>query len=346
MNPFNDWTVVSFNDDTGLGSMAKEIKTTLGIKRHLVCKSKKLTTKSINPIYELLFDNDTQSCELINFLQNTKGIICFEYVDWHKGLLSICNKLNLKIVCIPMWEWFRGTDEIWKSVDLFLCPNKKALQIVHSYGFQNASHISWALDLARLPKRQIKGYGNHFVHNAGIVDNDDRKGTFATIKAFTKVRNPDITLSVRIQKETQLPKFEDPRIKVEVGNFSLDHLYQIGDVAIQPSKMEGLGFMVLEPVCCGIPVITNNISPINEYGSSLNLRLRTKWFNRNSFAKVVAKIKHAYMREPSVANITKAIEWCTTNPVTEISVDNRKWAEKKFNPTLLRTEWSTILNSL
>ena len=35
-------------------------------------------------------------------------------------------------------------------------------------------------------------------------------------------------------------------------------LYKEGDAAIQPSRMEGLGFMVLEPVCCGMPVITTD----------------------------------------------------------------------------------------
>jgi glycosyltransferase involved in cell wall biosynthesis len=340
------WVIVSFNDDTGLGSMGKEIKTTLGIKKHIVCKSKKLNTLPINSMNEILIDESTNPVDIDSFLEGERGIICFEYVNWHPKLAVICKKRNIKIVCVPMWEWFRGTDIEWRFVDWFLCPNQKALDIVNSYGYRNASKINWALDLNRIPKREVVGKAKQFFHNAGIVDDDDRKGTFAAIKAFSKVKNPSIKLTVRIQKKTRLPPFLDNRVNIEIGNHSINQLYMNGDVAIQPSKMEGLGFMILEPICCGIPVITSDIAPINEYGRQNMLRVKTKWFNRKSFAKVVAKINHAHIREPSITKLSRAIDWCTKNTVTEISNGNRKWAEKSFDQKLIINEWSSMLKKI
>lgn len=102
MISFNGWVIVSFNDDTGLGNMGKEIKTALGIKKQIVCKSKKLKTKTIDSNYEILIDNFTNPVEIDSFLEGERGIICFEYVNWHPNLALICKKRNIKIVCVPM----------------------------------------------------------------------------------------------------------------------------------------------------------------------------------------------------------------------------------------------------
>ena len=188
-------------------------------------------------------------------------LICLEHVGWHPKLISIAKKLDIKLVCVPMWEWFRGTDKIWQEVDLFLCPNLKAYNIVRSYGFCNAVQIPWALDLKRLPLRRVVGKASTFIHNAGIVDEDDRKGTVSTIKAFSKLSYPNVRLIVRTQNHFNIA-VTDERITIKVGDVPLNHLYTDGDVAVQPSKLEGLGFMVLEPVCCGIPTITSDIDPV------------------------------------------------------------------------------------
>jgi glycosyltransferase involved in cell wall biosynthesis len=55
-------------------------------------------------------------------------------------------------------------------------------------------------------------------------------------------------------------------IVVRAGSFpSPADLYASGDCAIQPSRLEGLGYMVLEPLICGIPTITANVPPMNEW---------------------------------------------------------------------------------
>ena len=75
-----------------------------------------------------------------------------------------------------MWEWFRkSTDESWKDADLFVCPNKKAKEVLNTYGFYNAVQLSWPLDLEQLPERKVNGPARIFIHNAGLVDNDDER---------------------------------------------------------------------------------------------------------------------------------------------------------------------------
>ena len=156
--------------------------------------------------------------------------------------------------------------------------------------------------------RSVAGPARIFVHNAGLVDPDDRKGTRDTIESFLRTRRKDIRLIVRIQKEAPLPEM-DERIDVQVGNVQ-NHadLYRNVDVAIQPSKMEGIGFMILEAVCAGLPVITTDYPPMNEYVLQPELRVRTHWWKRKAFP--TAWVNHAHLRLPRRADLVRCMEWC------------------------------------
>ena len=122
-----------------------------------------------------------------------------------------------------------------------------------------------------------------FIHNAGLVNEDDRKGTRDSILAFRKVKRKDISLIVRMQKAVPLPEL-DERIKVQVGNLAdPKELYATGEVAIQPSKLEGVGFMVIEPLCSGMPVITLDYPPMNEYVRMPELLVRRNGLKERVF---------------------------------------------------------------
>ena len=163
----------------------------------------------------------------------------------------------------------------------------------------------------------------------------------STIK---KVKNPDLRLIVRMQHHNPLPE-TDERIDVRVCNLqNPSELYLEGDAAIQPSQMEGLGFMVLEPVCCGLPVITTNAPPMSEYVCNHLMRAKTQIFKKKSFAHKCAAIKHAYLTPPSVSSLANRIQWCSRNDLTNISNENRIWGQKKFNQVNLREEWTKALN--
>ena len=338
------WAIVGFKDDTGIGRMCQDIQKVIGIGKHLVVPSERMQTKDIIKSKEYLMCENQDTNALVEQMSGLEGIICIERLHWNQMLIPTAKKLGLKIVCVPMWEWFRGTDKEWKIVDRFLCPNQKSIDILHLYGFSNAYKVNWALDTSSLPIRKINGTAQTFFHNVGLVDHDDRKGTTTVIEAFKKVKNPDLRLIVRMQQHKPLPKL-DKRIEVRVCNLqNQSELYLEGDAAIQPSQMEGLGFMVLEPVCCGLPVITTNAPPMNEYVCNHLMRAKTQIFKKKSFAHKSAAIKHAYLTPPSVSCLANRIEWCSRNDLTNISNENRIWGQKKFNQVNLRKEWIKALN--
>ena len=75
--------------------------------------------------------------------------------------------------------------------------------MLKEYGFQNSVYIPVPVNIKSLPSRN-KGTGTLFVHNCGLIDQDDRKGTRDTIEAFKMTKRKDIRLLVRLQKSQPL----------------------------------------------------------------------------------------------------------------------------------------------
>lgn len=340
---FSRWAVVAYNDDTGLGRMAQDARAVLGV-RHLVAPSQRLATQPLVAGRDVLLRPDAPDAEVAAALDGLDGLILLEKPDWHPQLLALARARGVRLVCVPMWEWFRGQEAHWGMVDRILCPSRFCHDIVRRYGWKQTAPITWALDLSRLPARRIDGPARVFVHNAGIVDPDDRKGTHATIRAFRRVARGDVRLLVRLQKPAELPE-GDARIEVRIGNVAEPAaLYAEGDCAVQPSKMEGMGFMVLEPVCCGVPTITTDYPPMSDHVAQPELRAAPRWFRRTCFPARAAGVRHAHLRLPRESDLARRIAWCAEHDLGAISRANRARAEEQFAPGRLRDEWSRALS--
>jgi glycosyltransferase involved in cell wall biosynthesis len=340
---FNQWAVVAHKDDTGFGRQARDIRKILSIGRHIVIPSERLADHPLNPHHEVLLSPHDPEARVKEVLHGLQGIIFFERAAWHNDLLRCARELGAATVCVPNWEWFRADQKSWDYCDLFACPNNMALRTVRRYGRTNSVLLPWCLDLESLPARSVQGPARTFVHNAGLVDVNDRKGTRDTIEAFSQTRREDIRLIVRLQKEVPLPEI-DERIDVQIGNVeSHADLYRNVDVAIQPSKMEGIGFMILEAIGSGLPVITTNYPPMCEYVPQVELRVRTHWWKRKAFA--TQWVKHAHLRLPRKDDLTRRIEWCADHDMNRFSRQNRAWAEEVFSADHLRRQWSEAFDA-
>jgi glycosyltransferase involved in cell wall biosynthesis len=341
---FSKWAVVSYKDDTGLGRQATDLRAVLDLGYRLVVPSKHLEGLPLTEPNEISLDPNYPDEKVRSILASLEGIIFPECNRWHPRLLFLAKELRVKTVCVPNWEWFDGNDEQWRACDLLVCHSQFTERIVHKYGWRNTVCIPATLDLSKFPKRSVSGPARTFIHNAGLVNEDDRKGTRDTILAFRKVKRNDISLVVRMQKEVPLPDL-DERIKVQVGNLANPkELYETGDVAVQPSKLEGVGFMILEPLCSGMPVVTLDYPPMNEYVKSPELLVAKRWFKRKGFP--THWIKHAHLRLPDITDLARKIEWCTNNDMAAISETNRNLANTIFSRDTLREKWAQALSKL
>lgn len=337
---YSNWAVVSYKDDTGLGREAANLRRVLGVGIHIVIPSQRLQGHPLEAITDrpLAVDADEETLERV--LEGLEGLLVLER-PFHPKLLQKAKQMGLKTVAVPNWEWFNGKAPEWTFCDLFLCQSVFTETVLRSYGWTNTAQVPVVLDLKQFPPRVVSGKAKLFVHNAGLVDADDRKGTRDTIKAFMLCKVPDIRLQVRLQKEVELPRL-DERVQVLVGNLADPaDLYVAGDVAIQPSKMEGIGFMVIEPMAVGMPVITLDYPPMNEYIRTPELLVRKRWFKRKSFA--TNWIAHAHLRLPDLNDLARTIQWAANNDVGKISQFNRARSEQMFSRENIIAVWTAAI---
>lgn len=341
---FPTWAVYAHKDDTGFGRMASDVRAVLGFGHHLVIPSERLENHAIHEPSERFLSSDASPNAIRSLLFGLDGILFFERHSWNPHILRIAREMHVATVCVPMWEWFNGHATEWQYCDLFVCPSRYTEKVVRSFGFTNTCCLPWPIDLDKLPCRQVIGPARHFVHNAGLVDHDDRKGTFDTIRAFSRLARKDIRLTVRLQKAALLPT-DDDRVNIVVGNLPrVADLYATGDVCVQPSKMEGIGFMVLEPACAGIPVITTDYPPMNEFIQQPELRCRPRWRKRKAYAS--QWIRHAHLKLPNIRALTRCMNWAASVDLSTISVANRNWALATYSPETLRASWAKVLLKL
>ncbi|EDY19604.1 glycosyl transferase group 1 [Chthoniobacter flavus Ellin428] len=336
------WAIVGVKDETGVGRMAEDLRRSLDPIRQLVAPSYRGNTNhaagSDCPL--ALESDETLRQQLAAF----QGIIIFEDTDWSRQAVRVAHAAGVKTVHVVLWEWLRFYVPEWQLCDLFVCVHGMAEKTLRKLGFRRLARLVWPLDLSQLPQREIRGPAREFAHNAGLLEKEDRKGTAITLEAFRSVPLPDIQLVIRTQNAFALP-CDDPRVRIESQH--VEHhgdLYRQGDVAVQPSKCEGLGFMILEAIASGLPVVTTDYPPMNEYVSSSHLLAATRW--GKSPAEQTSYIHQAHFKIPKVSSLARCIQWCATHDLEPISARNRLWAKETFHPEKVRREWIVALERL
>ena len=315
----------------------------LGLKQHFIINSQKLKNNRICPRSDFLLSENTSHDDIHKLFNKIEGLIFVENPGWHPLVVPTAKKLGIKTVCIVNWEWFNSKGTDWSKLDCLVAPTNYTARILNKFGFKNTIQLDNPVSLENLPERNVEGFPRLFVHNAGLIDHDDRKSTKLVVESFQKTKQKDIKLLINCQKDPAL-EFNDKRIEIIIGNKkSKKELYESGDVLIQPSKMEGLGLSILEGVCCGIPVISSNYPPMNQWVWHKELLVKTKLFKKKSFSNKAAGISQAYLKIPSQGHLTKIISWCAKNEMDNFSKKNREWAIKHFNASTLKKSWQDKL---
>ena len=109
----------------------------------------------------------------------------------------------------------------------------------------------------------------HFIFHGGLQGK--RKPIVATIDAFKSVSNKNIRLIIKsqgVRNNSEPVKINDDKrisyIIDDMDESSYFNLFSSCHVCLSPSRWEGFGVHLYESIALGIPVISNNIPPINE----------------------------------------------------------------------------------
>lgn len=111
-----------------------------------------------------------------------------------------------------------------------------------------------------------------FFHSSGFSPR--RKGTDILLEAFSRL---DIMARLVIHTQFDLVKRmpethellarlqSSGRLTVIEKTVTAPGLYHLGDIYVYPSRLDGIGLTLAEALACGLPVITSDNPPMNEF---------------------------------------------------------------------------------
>lgn len=154
--------------------------------------------------------------------------------------------------------------------DFLLCNTKRHFQVFS--GHRQAIYIPWGTNtkLCSPVKKENNDNVVSFFHSAGTGGSNLRKGTDILVRAFQRINGNArliIHSQVGLERYSDIAEIiqRDNHIKFIHKTVPLPGLYSEGQVYVYPTRLEGIGLSVVEALSCGLPVITTDCSPMNEF---------------------------------------------------------------------------------
>lgn len=196
---------------------------------------------------DLLLFNEQQSWDVILRLRRAHRLLLGAYIDYYQP----------------------DTVPFFRLYDFLLCNTKRHYSVFREH--PQALYLPWGTDLTLFTPSPARPPGDGVIFFTSCGMDPYRKGTDLTVQAFARVTGKASLLihdqhAIRTRMPELIPLIErDPRIRLLSAEVNAPGLYHEGDVYVYPSRLDGLGLTLAEALACGLPVITTDCPPMNEF---------------------------------------------------------------------------------
>lgn len=190
----------------------------------------------------------------------------YNYVLW-----QMARERGIKTVQQYNWEFLDYLIEWGKDYpkpDLFASPSAWHHDELR---FENKLRLPVPVDRERCKFRH-RHDPTQFLHIVGNAATHDRNGTRTVLEAVQYVKSPDFKLYIRVQRNVDLATLKqwlqpgEERVEFIFGDTeNYWELYDKGNILLMPRRFGGLCLPMQEAISTGMPVITTDISPNNEW---------------------------------------------------------------------------------
>lgn len=203
--------------------------------------------------------------------KNRLDLILFNEQHWWVPLLW-CNEI--KIATGAYIDYYtEATLNLFGAFDFLICNTKR-----HLSAFQwhpQAIYIPWGTDIDLFRPKSYEPVFEGFVtffHSAGM--SPLRKGCDHVVEAFSRLNGPArLIIHSQANLDRYMPGMKDLMAQLKEAGRLIVHektvpapgLYHLGDVYVYPSRLDGIGLTIAEALACGLPVITSNNPPMDEF---------------------------------------------------------------------------------
>jgi len=220
-------------------------------------------------------------------LRNKIDCVLFNEQHWMPPVLW-ARSLGVKTAAYVDYYTFE-TLASFEWYDLLICNTQR-----HKRAFQwhtAVQYIPWGTDVVRFKPVPRSERPLTFLHSAGW--DPERKGTEQVLRAWSRLPG-ETNLVIHSQADIS-PLLRDPAIEKRLvsrelvvlsGTMRPEELYQLGDVYVYPTHLEGIGLSVAEALASGLPVIVPDDGPMDEFVSdpySVKVPVAERWHRRDGY---------------------------------------------------------------
>ncbi|MBT0666180.1 glycosyltransferase family 4 protein [Geobacter pelophilus] len=196
---------------------------------------------------------------LFNEQQDIRAVIATKYLGYPVGAY--------------VDYYTRETVPEFAAYDFLICNTRRHHSVFQSHPF--CLYIPWGTDPGLFtpanPDRLVQPDVVTFFHSAGMGGVNLRKGTDLLVRAFDRMQRP---ARLVIHSQAGLDCYgsdiaglirNNNRIEFIHRTVAAPGLYHLGDVYVYPTRLEGIGLTICEALAAGLPVITTDRAPMNEF---------------------------------------------------------------------------------
>jgi len=203
------------------------------------------------------------------------AVLFNEYQQWeslrdNNNLIKIAKDLGCRVYGWLVTEKFSKTED-YKYYDYVFASTNSMERFFRNEKLRNFKYIPYSIDLTEFPamleQERHKNEKFTFFHPGGFGGAYERKATNEVVKAFIALNNSNTKLIVTMQRTVEhreLPSNIEI-IDKDLSRKELLDIYHKVDAVILPSKWESIGLPILESLASYVPVITNDVMPMNEF---------------------------------------------------------------------------------
>lgn len=269
--------LVGWNTATGIGSMNRDLASHGLVDRWLAIHHPRYPTLS-GPRDSCPIDcvsHDPARFDLGPWLAGLDWVV-FAELSYLAHATRQAREHGVRVALIPMWELAHPRHEWLRFVDLVICPHRWAYRVFSDWKERHGAAwdvvcVPWPVDSRLLPFRERRQSLRYvFINGTGgcrarrVSDGaatPRRKGVDLVLDAAGLL--PTIPFLVYTQLPLGRPVPANVELRTERS--SRAGLYEEGDVCVQPSHWEGLGLQMLECQASGMPLVTTDAPPMNEF---------------------------------------------------------------------------------